>query len=343
MKNLVDRLRREKYLEPGEYLRLLMCVDEELLKYINNSAREVAIAQFGKAIYTRGLIEVSNYCRNNCYYCGIRCGNVALERYRLSIAQILACCEVGSELGIETFVLQGGEDPHMNEDFITELVSTIRSRFPAHAITLSLGEYPKEAYERFFRAGANRYLLRHETANAAHYTYLHPAQMSHQKRIDCLWSLKEIGYQTGAGMMIGSPGQRPENLVEDILFLQKLHPRMIGMGPFIPQKETPFASEPAGSVRLTLMLISILRLLLPEAWIPATTALATLTNGYEQGILAGANVVMPNLTPSGYREKYAIYDHKKAARMEREKEYRELKEQIESIGYYISDKHGTIL
>lgn len=340
MKNLVDRLRRERHLDPEEYLQLLMSVNEDLLKYINESARKVAVEHFGKAIYTRGLIEITNYCRNNCYYCGIRCGNSSLERYRLSIDQILACCKTGNKLGLKTFVLQGGEDPAMNEEFIVELVSAIRSHFPDHAITLSLGEHSEKAYKRFFAAGANRYLLRHETANPAHYASLHPPQMLHQKRLDCLGTLKETGYQTGAGFMVGSPGQHLDNLVEDILFLQKLRPEMIGIGPFIPQKETPFASEPAGSVELTLMLISILRLSFPDALIPATTALATLTQGYEQGIWAGANVVMPNLTPKGYREKYAIYDHKAAACIEVEKEYKELKVQIESIGYYISDARG---
>lgn len=340
MKNLVDDLRRQKHLEPEEYLRLLRSINEDLLTYINKSAREVAVAHFGKAIYARGLIEITNYCRNNCYYCGIRCGNTALERYRLSIDQILECCEVGDKLGLKTFVLQGGEDPYMNDDFIVELVTLIRSRFPDHAITLSIGEHSEEAYKRFFAAGANRYLLRHETANPVHYAFLHPAQMSHQKRIDCVWALKGAGYQTGAGFMVGSPGQRVENLVEDILFLQKLQPEMIGIGPFIPQKETPFASEPAGSVDMTLMLISIVRLLFPEALIPATTALATLTHSYEQGILAGANVIMPNLTPRGYREKYAIYDNKAAARIAQGKEYQELNAQVESIGYHIADARG---
>lgn len=347
MKNLIDRLRREKHLEQAEYLRLLKSANEDLLKYINNSAREVAVAHFGKGIYMRGLIEISNHCRNNCYYCGIRCGNKELERYRLSIEQILACCETGNSLGLKTFVLQGGEDPRMNEDFIVEMVTAIRSRFPDHAITLSLGEHSKEAYEKFFRAGANRYLLRHETANATHYAHLHPTQMSLQKRMSCLWALKEIGYQAGAGMMIGSPGQRLENLVEDILFLEELRPEMIGIGPFIPQQDTPFATERAGSVDMTLMLISILRLLFPDVLLPSTTALATLTQGYEQGILAGANVVMPNLTPRGYREKYAIYNNKAATAATcrgevamQDNEYKEVKEQIESIGYYISDKRG---
>ncbi|NDV84863.1 [FeFe] hydrogenase H-cluster radical SAM maturase HydE [Bacteroides sp. 51] len=356
MKNLVDRLRREKHLEPEEYLRLLTSVNEDLLSYINESAREVSVAHFGRAIYARGLIEITNHCRNNCYYCGIRCGNASLERYRLSMDQILACCETGNRLGLKTFVLQGGEDPCMNEEFIVALVAAIRSRFPDHAITLSLGEHSEEAYKRFFAAGANRYLLRHETANPVHYAFLHPAQMSHQKRMGCLRVLKGIGYQTGAGFMVGSPGQRLENLVEDLLFLRELRPEMIGIGPFIPQKDTPFASEPAGSVDMTLMLISILRLMFPEVLLPATTALATLTHGYEQGILSGANVVMPNLTPKGYREKYIIYDNKAAAtcrnevsmqaatcRSEvsmQENEYNEVKEQVESIGYYISDARG---
>lgn len=330
MKNLIDRLRKENRLEQEGYLRLLKEMNEEHVQYLAATAREVAVEHFGKAIFARGLIEISNYCRNNCYYCGIRCANREVERYRLSTEQILTCCETGYRLGLKTFVLQAGEDSALTEEFVTELVATIRSRYPDHVITLSLGEYSEEAYQKFAAAGANRYLLRHETANATHYALLHPAQMSHQKRIDCLHALKKIGYETGAGFMVGSPGQTPEHLVEDLLFLQQLRPEMIGIGPFIPQKETPFATHQAGSVELTLKLLSILRLMFPDGLIPATTALATLAQGHERGILAGANVVMPNLTPDGYREKYAIYETTTQTLG-----FQRIEQQVKGIGYYL--------
>ena len=341
MKNLVDHLKQERNLSREEYVRLLTCFDRELLAYINNAAREVATAVFDKAIYIRGLIELTNYCRNNCSYCGIRSGNRNVERYRLSKEQILACCRLGGNLGLKTVVLQGGEDPALSDDFIEDLVRSIRSEFPDTALTLSLGERTREAYQRFFDAGANRYLLRHETANRIHYYHLHPQEMSFENRMGCLRTLKEIGYQTGAGMMIGSPGQSIDNLVDDIFFLKQLRPEMIGMGPFVPQKDTPFASQPRGSVELTLMLISICRLLFPQALIPSTTSLATLSrNGYEQGILAGANVVMPNLTPAAYRSKYVIYDNKKSSSLEISEEFYELKKQIKTIGYHFSTSRG---
>lgn len=341
MKLLIDRLYKERYLEKEEYQYLLSNFDSEVLNYINELARETAIENFGNNIYIRGLIEVSNFCRNNCYYCGIRRSNLNVERYRLTKEQILESCRIGNNLGLKTFVLQGGEDGGMKDDFIEEVIRSIRTEFPENAITLSLGEKSKETYQRFFNAGANRYLLRHETANKAHYNKLHPVEMSFEKRMESLHNLKEIGFQTGAGMMVGSPYQTIENLVEDILFIQSFSPQMIGIGPFIPQHDTPFANESAGSIEMTLLLLSILRLILPNALIPSTTALASIgNNGRERGILAGANVVMPNLSPEEYRSKYALYDNKQSFGAEAAEGLSKLEKQLQSIGYRISYERG---
>lgn len=340
-KELADILRRERTLPADGYRRLLSEYDADLLDHIGGLARETAQAHFGSEIYIRGLIEVSNHCRNNCYYCGIRSGNTGVERYRMSKEDILACCRAGHGLGFRTFVLQGGEDAAMNEAFVTDLVRAIRAEFPDSAITLSLGEYSREAYQSFFDAGANRYLLRHETANREHYGKLHPASMSFERRMGSLRALKDIGYQTGTGIMVGSPGQTVDNIVEDILFIQGFEPEMIGIGPYLPQRDTPFADEPAGSLDRTLMLISIFRLMFPTALIPSTTSLATITpDGRERGILAGANVVMPNLSPSENRDKYALYDNKKAFGAEASEGLAELEAQLKKIGYTISYNRG---
>lgn len=341
MRSLVDRLQQRGCLRRNEYVRLLTEYDHELLTYINTCAREVSEAHFGKSIYVRGLIELTNCCRNNCLYCGIRKENTHVERYRLSKEQVLACCRLADRLKIKTFVLQGGEDAALTDLLVEDLVKAIRSEFPHSAITLSLGERSREAYQSFFKVGANRYLLRHETATPSHYAHLHPAEMLFDTRMQCLRNLKEIGYQTGAGMMIGSPRQSAEHLAEDLLFLKEFEPEMIGMGPFVPQHDTPFANETTGSVETTLMLISIVRLMFPKALIPATTSLATLDkSGYEKGILAGANVVMPNMLPVEFKSKYVIYDDKESILLEPETQYRSLKERIESIGYSFSDNRG---
>jgi biotin synthase len=299
-----------------------MYSDAELLRYIATEdaaetealfavAREARAPYYGNEVYFRGLIEFTNYCKNDCYYCGIRAGNRRVERYRLSPGEILDCCRVGDALGFKTFVLQGGEDPYFTDERVAELVGAIRRRYPDHAITLSIGERSRESYEAFFRAGANRYLLRHETANEAHYGRLHPAAMSLAKRKRCLFDLKEIGYQVGAGFMIGTPFQAPECLLEDLRFLEALQPHMVGIGPFIPQSDTPFASAPQGALALTLRMVALTRLLLPRALIPATTALGTVApDGREKALLAGANVVMPNLSPKAVRKLYALYDNK---------------------------------
>lgn len=341
MRQWIDKLRKERTLRPEEFRQLLTECDEESLRYINKQAQEVSLRHFGNRIFIRGLIEVSNCCRNNCYYCGIRKGNPNMERYRLTKDSILDCCKQGYDLGFRTFVLQGGEDPVLTDERIEDIVSTIRRSYPDCAITLSLGEKSREAYERFFQAGANRYLLRHETYDKEHYQQLHPTGMSCEHRLQCLRDLKDIGYQTGTGIMVGSPGQMIEHLIQDILFIEQLRPEMIGIGPFLPHGETPFAQSPSGTVEQTLLLLSIFRLMHPSALIPATTALATLTpDGRERGILAGANVVMPNLSPQEERKKYNLYNNKASLGAESAEGLNILQQQLEKIGYQISFSRG---
>ena len=341
MEKLIDKLHQEHTLTAEEYRSLLLCEDTTTNVYLQKKAQQTTIDRFGNAVFIRGLIEISNRCRNNCLYCGIRKGNTMVSRYALSRETILSCCREGHALGFRTFVLQGGEDVSQTDDWVTKTVSAVRKEFPDCAITLSLGEKSKEAYQRFFEAGANRYLLRHETFNETHYQELHPSEMSRNHRLRCLEWLKEIGYQTGTGIMVGSPGQTIDHLVEDLLFIERFHPEMIGIGPFIPHAETPFANKPAGSIKLTLKLLSILRLMHPSALIPATTALASLSSdGRERGILAGANVVMPNLSPSSVREKYSLYNQKAAFGSEAAEGLKLLEEQLNKIGYTISNERG---
>ena len=341
MEKLIDKLHQKHTLTAEEYRSLLLCEDTTTNVYLQKKAQQTTIDRFGNAVFIRGLIEISNRCRNNCLYCGIRKGNTMVSRYALSRETILSCCREGHALGFRTFVLQGGEDVSQTDDWVTETVSAVRKEFPDCAITLSLGEKSKEAYQRFFEAGANRYLLRHETFNETHYQELHPSEMSRNHRLRCLEWLKEIGYQTGTGIMVGSPGQTIDHLVEDLLFIERFHPEMIGIGPFIPHAETPFANKPAGSIKLTLKLLSILRLMHPSALIPATTALASLSSdGRERGILAGANVVMPNLSPSSVREKYSLYNQKAAFGSEAAEGLKLLEEQLNKIGYTISNVRG---
>jgi biotin synthase len=266
---------------------------------------------YGRRVFFRGLIEFSNYCANDCYYCGIRASNTCVRRYRLSLESILDCCRTGYRLGYRTFVLQSGEDPSFTDDRIVEIVAAVHAACPDCAITLSIGEKERASYERFFAAGATRYLLRHESATPAHYAQLHPTGMNYANRIRCLYDLKAIGYQTGAGFMVGSPGQTTDHLANDLLFLRQLRPHMVGIGPFIPASHTPFAGEAAGTVEDTQIMVALTRLLLPDALIPATTALGSRApQGREKGLAAGANVVMPNLTPTGHRRDYSLYDGK---------------------------------
>lgn len=299
---------------------------------------------YGDQVYIRGLIEFTNFCRNNCYYCGIRRDNRQADRYRLSNEEILRCCAEGYELGFRTFVLQGGEDPYFTDDRICDLVAKIRADYPDCAITLSIGEKSRESYQRYFDAGANRYLLRHETANAAHYARLHPESMSLEARKQCLFDLKEIGYQVGSGFMVGSPCQTTENLIEDLRFLQQLQPAMIGIGPYITHGETPFAGFPSGSLTLTLRLIAILRLMFPYALIPATTALGTIhPKGRELGLKAGANVVMPNLSPVRVRKLYDLYDNKICTGEESAQCRGCLERRVSSAGYRIVTARGDVI
>jgi len=295
----------------NEILHIIETQNSEEIESLFAQARKVREENYGKGVFFRGLVEFTNYCKNDCYYCGLRCSNRKLQRYRLSCEEILECCRAGDRLGFETFVLQGGEDTWFTADRVTQIISAIRREFPDHAITLSIGERPVSDYELFFRAGANRYLLRHETASAEHYAKLHPPSMSLENRKDCLWKLKQIGYQVGAGFMVGSPFQTSEDLLADIRFLEELQPQMAGIGPFIPQKDTPFKDMAQGQLTLCLKMIALARLALPKALMPATTAMGTIAaNGRELAINSGANVVMPNLTPVAVRKFYALYDDK---------------------------------
>ncbi len=303
-------LQKELHAASDARLQQILSTDELDLSLFQ-AADQVRQQHYGKKVYLRGLIEFSNFCRNNCFYCGIRKDNPKIKRYRLTKEQILACCEEGYSLGYRTFVLQSGEDPENTDAFLCDVVSQIRQQYPDCAITLSLGERTRESYQNLLQAGANRYLLRHETANPAHYRKLHPASMSLAHRKDCLFTLKELGYQVGAGFMVGSPYQTLSCLVEDLRFLQQLEPAMIGIGPYLTHKDTPFSRFPNGNLSLTLRLIAILRLLFPKALIPATTALGTIhPQGREMGLKAGANVVMPNLSPVGVRKLYSLYEDK---------------------------------
>lgn len=311
MKELVDRLVTEHDLTDSELETLISCKDEETIMELEKAARSVCHEIYGRKVFLRGLIEFTNYCRNNCYYCGIRRGNSRTVRYRLTESQILECCRTGYALGFRTFVLQGGEDPFFDDGRIAGIVSKIHREFPDCAITLSIGEKERESYERFFEAGADRYLLRHETASKDHYEKLHPESMSFEHRIKCLYDLKDIGYQVGCGFMVGSPFQTDRDLVSDLRLIQELRPHMVGIGPYITAQNTPFEDQPSGSLEKTLILLSIIRLIHPHVLLPATTALGTIDPaGREKGILAGANVVMPNLSPTEVRKDYMLYDNK---------------------------------
>lgn len=331
---LADKLEAEHDLTDEELASVLLCDLPGFDEYLAGKARAVREKYYGKAVYMRGLIEFTNICKNNCYYCGIRRDNANAERYRLSEEQILSCCDMGYELGFRTFVMQGGEDPYYTEDLIVSIVSAIKERHPDCAVTLSIGEWDREAYQKFFDAGADRYLLRHETADREHYEMLHPAEMSFDHRMQCLKDLKEIGYQVGCGMMVGSPYQTVEHLVKDLRFLKEFKPEMVGIGPFIPHHDTQFADREAGTVDMTVRLLAIIRLLLPDVLLPATTALGTIDpRGREKGILAGANVVMPNLSPSDVREKYLLYDNKICTGDEAAECIRCMAMRISSVGY----------
>lgn len=338
---IIDQIKNEQTIQREQLQALLETTDEQAINYLRDTARKVADDIYGKQVFIRGLIEFTNYCKNDCIYCGIRRSNPNAQRYRLTEEEILSCCANGYELGFRTFVLQGGEDPYFTDERICNIVAKIKQDYPDCAVTLSIGEKDKASYQAFYDAGADRYLLRHETADEAHYQSLHPAEMSFQHRIQCLYDLKEIGYQVGCGFMVGSPGQTVDTLYEDLMFIKKLQPHMVGIGPFIPQKDTPFGQEPAGTMEQTLRLLSIIRLIHPHVLLPSTTALGTIHPlGREKGIQAGANVVMPNLSPVAVREKYKLYDNKICTGDEAAECRHCMARRMESVGYQVVVSRG---
>ena len=341
MKELIERLERERDLTNAEFAVLLDQSSGADRDFLFERARAVRDAHYGRKVYIRGLIELTNYCKNDCLYCGIRKSNASCERYRLTKEQILSCCESGYALGFRTFVLQGGEDGWYTDERMTDIVRAMRQAYPDCAITLSLGERGRESFKRLYDAGANRYLLRHETADEAHYARLHPVSMTLTHRLQCLRDLKEIGFQTGAGIMVGSPYQTTECIVRDFRFLQELKPQMVGLGPFIPHHATPLKDFPAGSTERTLLCLSIVRLLLPNVLLPATTALATIDgDGRIKGMNAGCNVVMPNLSPMEDRSKYLLYDNKASSGEEAAESLRALREHLAAAGYEVVIDRG---
>ncbi len=343
MRELVEQLTSTGRLDNASLKALVTqcATDDGVLQLLRDNAVRTAREQFGRGIYIRGLIELSSYCRCDCLYCGLRRSNRLAERYRLTHDEVMECCKEGYRLGFRTFVLQGGEDGTHTDKWLTELVSTMRREYPDVAITLSLGERGEESFRRLYEAGANRYLLRHEAANAQLYESLHPAGRGLQHRLDCLEALKRIGYQTGMGMMIGVKGQTIDHIVEDLQLIARMQPEMVGIGPFLPHRATPLGNEPAGDLRLVLATVAIVRLMLPKALLPSTTALATLSpTGRLEGVLSGANVVMPNLSPSDIRAKYAIYENKASWGKEAAEGVAALDAELHTIGYHIDYARG---
>lgn len=344
MKTLIDKLKTERQLARDEWILLINSRNEEISDYLFEQARQVRHRYYGHDVYIRGLIEFTNYCKNDCFYCGIRKSNGAANRYRLTKEDILDCCRTGYELGFRTFVLQGGEDGYYTDEILTGIIREIKRIYPECAITLSIGERSYDSYKALFDAGADRYLLRHETYDADHYSRLHPKTLTAKNRQRCLQFLKDIGYQVGTGFMVGSPEQTTENLADDMLYLKALNPQMVGIGPFIPHHDTPFFDRNAGTLELTLFMLGLIRLMLPKVLLPSTTALGTIhPNGREQGILAGANVVMPNLSPTTVRKDYALYDNKICTGDEAAECRQCLERRMQSIGYRTTVARGDSL
>jgi biotin synthase len=341
VKLLIDKLAQKYILQKEEWIFLLSNRSPEIEEYAFKKARQVSLQQFGNKVFARGLIEFTNYCKNNCFYCVIRAGNKKATRYRLTKEEILTCCHDGHHLGFKTLVLQGGEDPFFTDEKILEIIASIKEKYPDTALTLSCGEKSYASYLALKQAGADRYLLRHETASERHYRQLHPDHLSNSFRKQCLFDLQKIGFQTGTGFMVGSPYQTIENIAEDMLFIADFKPEMLGIGPFIPHNDTPFADFSAGSVALTLFLLALSRLLLPRVLLPATTALGTLDPiGREKAILAGANVLMPNLSPLHVRERYMLYNNKIATGLEAAESVKKLAENMVAIGYELAMERG---
>ncbi len=341
IKDIISKLSNDHSLTLEEYELLISERTDEAADELRRLAVETRKRHYGNSVYIRGLIEISNICKNDCLYCGIRRSNRDCERYRLTKEQILSCCDEGYALGFRTFVMQGGEDAYFTDERLCDIVSAIKSKYPDCAVTLSMGERSRESYERLYAAGADRYLLRHETATAEHYEKLHPSEMRFEERMQCLRDLKDIGFQTGCGFMVGSPYQTYADIARDLKFIEEFKPQMCGMGPFIPHKATPFASFGAGTVELTCYLLSIVRLICPTVLLPATTALGSIEEGgRERGILSGANVVMPNLSPVDNRKKYELYNNKLYSNAESAQAKAELEKRIKSIGYEVVEARG---
>ena len=343
VKNLIDKLCTTHFLTKEEYIYILSHFTRDDARYAAKCAVNVRQKIYGRDVYIRGLIEISNHCKNDCLYCGIRKSNISCTRYRLLNDEILACCDSGYKLGFRTFVLQGGEDMFYTDSVLCALISSIKEKYEDCAVTLSLGERSDDSYRALFCAGADRYLLRHETANKEHYNLLHPPKMSYENRMRCLYSLKKAGFQTGCGFMVGSPYQTFETIADDLKFIESFKPEMCGIGPFIPHSATPFSDKARGSVELTLFCLSLVRLIVPTVLLPATTALGTADDtGREKGILAGANVIMPNLSPISQRKKYELYNGKAISGNEDAMELENIKNQIEKIGYRVNMSRGDV-
>ncbi|NLZ65654.1 MAG: [FeFe] hydrogenase H-cluster radical SAM maturase HydE [Clostridiales bacterium] len=347
---LIEKLEKVNSLSLAEYEAIISCyqnsnekIQQKLREYAAQKARSVANKVYGNKIFIRGLMEISNYCKNDCLYCGIRKSNKEVKRYRLSKEDILSACEIGYALGFRTFVLQGGDDPYYTDEILVDIVLSIKNIYPDCAVTLSLGEKSKTSLQKLRDAGADRYLLRHETADSCHYAKLHPENMLLSSRIECLYMLKEIGYQAGCGFMVGSPYQTPKTIAKDLKFIEEFKPAMCGIGPFIPHHNTPFKDMEKGDTKFTCFLLSLIRLIVPNVLLPATTALASLdNNGREEGILSGANVIMPNLSPAAYRKNYEIYDNKAYQDEEAAESIELLKDRMKKIGYEISISRGDV-
>ncbi len=341
-KQLLDRLNETHTLELDEYEYLLSNADEESMAYAAAYAVAYQKKYYGNKVYIRGLVEFTNYCRNNCFYCGIRKDNNACERYRLSVEEILDCADTGYDLGFRTLVLQGGEDAFFSDEMMCEIIRGVKDSHPDMVVTLSIGEKSRKSYEAFYESGARRYLLRHETANPELYRKLHPKEMSWENRMKCLRDLRDIGYQVGAGFMVESPYQTMRDLAYDLKFIEEFHPDMCGIGPYISHQDTPFSDKKSGTLNVTLYCLSLIRMIYPQVLLPATTALGTIdAKGREKGILAGANVVMPNLSPTDVRKKYSLYDHKICTGEEAAECINCLKGRISSIGYEIVTDQGN--
>ncbi|MDO5522075.1 MAG: [FeFe] hydrogenase H-cluster radical SAM maturase HydE [bacterium] len=337
----IDMLNQTGELTKEEWVTLISTYTEEDREYAAGIAKEIANTYYGNEVYIRGLIEFTSYCKNDCYYCGLRRNNSKAQRYRLTEEDIYDSCKMGYELGFRTFVLQGGEDAYFTDERLVKIIRTIKKDYPDCAITMSIGERSYESYKKLYEAGADRYLLRHETANDAHYNTLHPEEMLLSNRKKCLFELKEIGFQVGCGFMVGSPNQTPETLAEDMMFIHELGPHMVGIGPFIPHKDTPFHDQPAGTLEMTLFFLSLIRIMQKSLLLPATTALGTISKrGRELGVLAGANVCMPNLSPVEVRKKYMLYDNKICTGDEAAECRQCLNRRMESIGYQVAVAKG---